>query len=274
MTALSMRAQQPALKARQQPQEQPSQPPTKLFSLSSVSTAPELIPETLQYAPDQHCKTKLKGTATVALIVDAEGNPRNVYLEKPIGTELDVVALLVISNNRFKAGVSNDLPVAVAESVTVKLQACEYTREDSAGKKHTSIKLQATPQQNFEPLPDAPTDVVLTPGTGAYKKDAPVIPLGGPSRKGFMQPRLIYHQDISDPNQTLLGINAIAIFSMIVDAQGMPQNFKLVHSDNEVINEQAFKTIRYYRFHPAVLDGEPVPAEVHAEVSYRTDIHR
>lgn len=62
----------------------------------------------------------------------------------------------------------------------------------------------------------------------------------------------------------------VCLISLIVDAQGNPQNVHVVRTLGMGLDEKAMEAIRQYRFKPAMKDGTtPVPVMITIEVDFR-----
>jgi TonB family protein len=62
----------------------------------------------------------------------------------------------------------------------------------------------------------------------------------------------------------------ICVISVIVDAQGNPQNPRVVRALGMGLDEKALEAVRKYKFKPAMKDGKtPVPVMVNIEVNFR-----
>jgi protein TonB len=62
----------------------------------------------------------------------------------------------------------------------------------------------------------------------------------------------------------------IVVVSLIVDAQGNPQNPRVVRALGMGLDEKALEAIRKYKFKPAMKDGKtPVPVMISVEVNFR-----
>src|ERR1035437_7978369 len=108
----------------------------KVYAVGPDVTAPELIPVNQESVLTQKCKKKVDDKVVLSVIVDATGKPRNLLFLRPLGTDLDKLALEVVAADRFKPGTYDGAPVVVAESVEVSLQACiEQTKKKRPGKK-------------------------------------------------------------------------------------------------------------------------------------------
>jgi protein TonB len=62
----------------------------------------------------------------------------------------------------------------------------------------------------------------------------------------------------------------VCLISLIVDAQGNPQNPRVVRALGMGLDEKALEAVRKYKFKPAIKDGKtPVPVMITVEVNFR-----
>jgi len=61
----------------------------------------------------------------------------------------------------------------------------------------------------------------------------------------------------------------VVLLSLIVDAQGNPQNPRVVRPLGMGLDEKALEAVRKYKFKPAMKDGKPVPVMMSIEVNFR-----
>jgi len=61
----------------------------------------------------------------------------------------------------------------------------------------------------------------------------------------------------------------VVLISLIVDAQGNPQNPRVVRPLGMGLDEKALEAVRKYKFKPAMKDGKPVPVMMSIEVNFR-----
>lgn len=87
---------------------------------------------------------------------------------------------------------------------------------------------------------------------------------------GVSAPQVIYAQQ---PQFTDAARQAkyqgVCIVSLIVDAQGNPQRVQIIQHVGMGLDEKALEAVRHYKFKPAMLQGHPVPVEVHIKVNFR-----
>ena len=61
----------------------------------------------------------------------------------------------------------------------------------------------------------------------------------------------------------------VCLISLIVDAQGNPQNMRVVRALGMGLDEKAIEAMRKYKFKPAMKDGKtPVPVRITIEVDF------
>ncbi|MGB8096780.1 MAG: energy transducer TonB, partial [Terracidiphilus sp.] len=62
----------------------------------------------------------------------------------------------------------------------------------------------------------------------------------------------------------------VVLISLIVDAQGNPQNPRVIRPLGMGLDEKAMEAVRKYKFKPAMKDGHiPVPVMITVEVNFR-----
>jgi TonB family protein len=63
----------------------------------------------------------------------------------------------------------------------------------------------------------------------------------------------------------------IVLVSLIVDANGLPQNVHVLRGVGMGLDEKAVEAVKDYKFKPATEDGKPVPVEVNLEIKFQLD---
>jgi TonB family protein len=63
-------------------------------------------------------------------------------------------------------------------------------------------------------------------------------------------------------------LEGICMISLIVDANGKPQNPRVVRGLGKGLDEKALEAVKKYSFKPAMRDGKPVPVEVTVQVKF------
>jgi TonB family protein len=87
---------------------------------------------------------------------------------------------------------------------------------------------------------------------------------------GVLPPQMTYAPDAKFTDEARAArYGGVAVVSLIVDAQGNPQNLHILRHLKMGLDEEALKAIAQYKFRPATLQGKPVPVEVNIEVKFR-----
>ena len=223
-------------------------------------TAPELLPLNLPPISDEKCKKKVNAAVMLSTYIDAAGVPNNITLLQSNDSELDELALKTVAADRFKPGTYNGAPVAVAESIEVILRVCLEEKTDTSGKKTAQLRLLLQPEQKFAPLDMPLMEAVLTPGAISplkiVKGVTPPVPLNNIAA------------EFSDEARRA-GFQGVVVVSIVVDAQGMPHNPRVVRSVGMGLDEKAIEAVKKYRFKPAMKDGMPVPVMINVEINFR-----
>jgi TonB family protein len=94
----------------------------KVYRIGSGVSAPFLAydPDP-QFTPEAK-KAKYQGVCLVELIVDENGNPRNVRVVRPLGMGLDQKAIEAVSQYRFKPATMGGKPVPVKVNIEVNFK--------------------------------------------------------------------------------------------------------------------------------------------------------
>jgi len=56
----------------------------------------------------------------------------------------------------------------------------------------------------------------------------------------------------------------------VVDPDGMIRNVRVIRSLDPVLDENAMKAVRQWKFKPGMKDGKPVPVAASIEVTFRS----
>jgi len=105
------------------------------------------------------------------------------------------------------------------------------------------------------------------PGTGGN--------VGGGLRRvgdGVTAPKVIYSVEAEFSDEARRAkYEGIVTISLIVDAQGNPQNVHVAHALGMGLDEKAIEAVKQYRFKPAIdqKTGKPVPVQINFEVNFR-----
>ena len=105
----------------------------------------------------------------------------------------------------------------------------------------------------------------IGPGEGGGYGGGLMHPGGGVSN-----PVLIYDPDPEFSDEARRAkYQGICVVGLIVDAQGNPQDVKVVRPLGMGLDEKAIEAVRQYKFKPAMYKGRPVAVAINIEVNFR-----
>ena len=236
----------------------------KVYAVGAEVAAPELLPAAPIALSAEKCKNKFEGKAVLSLVVDATGIPRNVMFIRPVGTDLDQLAVLVVGADRFKPGMYQGTAVAVGRSVEVAIKGCVI--KDAASKSGWLVRLRAQPVQKFNDLAEAPAEIRIE-STGSIDSSSDELKRVG---NGVSQPTILLQNEASYSDEAReKRINGTCVVSLVVDAHGLPQRVHIVRALGSGLDEKALASVERYRFKPAMYEGTPVPVPISVEVRFR-----
>jgi bla regulator protein blaR1 len=96
--------------------------PQQIYHIGGDVTAPKLV-----YAPDPEFtekarRAKYQGVCVIAVIIDAQGNPKRVQVVRHLGMGLDQKAVEAVKQYKFKPGMRFGNPVAVQVNIEVNFR--------------------------------------------------------------------------------------------------------------------------------------------------------
>ena len=235
---------------------------------SHGDTAPELLSSTTPDVAIEKCKNKVPGAVTLAATIEPDGHPANVIFLKPLGNDFDKVALSTIASARFKAALHDGSPTAIRQAIEVDMQGCIVRSKDDKGKKVDTFRLSAKPAVK---LIASLTDdgVAITPPNESSETTADLTRprhVGG----GVKAPVVLVSKEAEYSDEARRSrVQGTCVVSLIVDAQGMPQQVHIVRGLGSGLDEKALEAINRYRFRPAISKGHPVPTMISVEVSFK-----
>jgi TonB family protein len=238
-----------------------------IFIAGPNASVPELLPADSPVSEAVNCKKKLTGRAVLSFLVDATGSPRNIAFEEGSGSGLDELAYKTLSADRFKPATHLGAPVAVPMEDEIRLEACPKETKSSGGDDGAEIVLSAQPKQKllrmtlaqeeleFASFPDTPKISRDQTGKSKDSVSAPV-PLNSVES--------LYSDEARTKN-----ISGVCFISLVVDANGMPRNLRVIRPLGYGLDQKALEAARKYRFKPAMRNGTPVPVMITVEVNFR-----
>ena len=93
--------------------------PPRVYRIGDGITAPSVLQKQDPQYSDEGRMAKLEGTSTVSLVVNENGQAQDVSVTRPVGLGLDAKAVQAISQWKFKPGLKDGMPVAVAATIEV-----------------------------------------------------------------------------------------------------------------------------------------------------------
>jgi len=242
-------------------------PVAKVYELGPDVVLPELLPMQWEVIAPSTCKEAKDGLVSLTLVVDAEGVPHDISVSSLVGTTVEKMALRIVGADRFKPGTFKGAPVAVRFLAEVTVRGCFVSKTDEAGNATDVFRLTAQPVQEFggtakqkESAEIASAIAGVPPGPGLSKVGPAVSP---PVPLNHIEAR--YSEEARYKH-----IEGVCLISVIVDAQGRPQNARVIRSLGYGLDEKAIEAVNKYKFKPAMKDGKtPVPVMITVEVNFR-----
>ena len=242
---------------------------TVVYSAGPGVSVPTLLPINLTDLATGKCKM-FDGTVVLSAVIDSGGNPHNIVLREPIGSDLDKVAVDFTTKDLFTPASHNGSPVAVAVSIKMHIESCIEEKKDADGSKTYFLHLRSVPDQEVElRLPPSKT------GPGNLTSKFPNVsesssPTPGQVAAGISAPKLIHSVDPEYTNYARVQhISGECLVALIVDEHGLPQNVHVVKSIDPGLDEQATFAVSQYRFKPAMKGGTPIPVKATVQVNFK-----
>ncbi len=86
---------------------------------------------------------------------------------------------------------------------------------------------------------------------------------------GVQAPKLIYSVDPEFSDEARKAkFQGTSVVALIVDANGLPQNIRVIRALGMGLDEKAVAAVQQYRFKPATFQGHAVPVEIDVEVDF------
>jgi TonB family protein len=227
--------------------------------------APELAPKERTINTAEPCKETIDGVVDLSLVVDVNGEPRNVSVVNPKAISLEKLAVHVVGEDTFKPGTLNGEAVAVKQSVQVKIEACIATKTYASGGTADVLRLTAQPVQTFSGLSVATKDEAHGGSGDEVEKNLGLYRVGN----GVSAPIVLNSVEAEFPNEALERKYGMCLISVIVGVDGKPTNLRVVRSLGADMDQKAIEAVNRYRFKPAMKDQKPVRVQITVEVNFR-----
>jgi TonB family protein len=216
---------------------------------------PQLLPSQRDFPAEGKCEKRHAEWARVSLDIGEDGAAQRVELNEASKPSVKDLATEIVREDRFAPAEKNGKSVAAHAVILVEMDVCTAKVKSPEGKKEEQVQLEAEARQTLYMPPAPPPE---DPGVQrvSVRISAPV-------------PLIIPQAKYTDEARKE-GIQGEVMVSVIVDAQGMPQNPRIVRPMPAGLNEAALEAVRKYRFKPAMKDGKtPVPVMVTIAVNFR-----
>jgi len=87
---------------------------------------------------------------------------------------------------------------------------------------------------------------------------------------GISAPKIVYHKEPSYSEEARKAkVQGNVVLSLVVDAQGLARDFKVVVPLGYGLDEKAIEAVQHWKFQPAMKDGHAVAVQSTIEVSFR-----
>ncbi len=197
-----------------------------------------------------------------SLVVDASGRPRNVIFDKPLGNDIDLLALKVMLMTHFHPATLNGSPVAVGQFLDMRLEICIETAKSAAGQDVSNVRLRFAPEEILSDW-DRPADEAnLAP----IEMPTSVFADGEHINALFSEPRAIARPKIPPE---LLKFGTFK-FRLLVDEHGIPRDRVALECTDPKRLPQIANLMQEIRYVPAMKDGMPLPAHITEELAFRS----
>ena len=209
----------------------------------------------------------MSGDVELATIVEPSGRPNDILALRTSGDNLGRLALDIASQDRFKPGQKDGIPIAVSITIKMHLEVCIANAADAKGKAAPKVRLLAQPVQGLGPASNQePSSMILDPPETAETGDlSSPFKIGGNVKPPY--PINTPEAEFSDAARQK-GIQGTCIITLTVDALGLPHNLQVTRSIGYGLDANALEAVKTYRFRPATRDGQPVPVRMSIEVRF------
>ena len=233
-------------------------------------TAPELYPSTISISAPRHC-IALNGVVKLSALVDENGVPRDILALQSDDARLNDFATAFVAEQRFKPGTYDDKPAGIKIAVTAALHTCALPAKKNTPQEDTTLTLSSHPFLDIAVLA-APSGSPGTVNPASAGPTAGSEVANNPAR-GISVPTPIFQPNPRFASKAKLKNNVgTCLIGTTIDAYGIPQSVNVVTSLDPRLDENAVKTIKTWRFNPALRDASiPVPFEISIAVTFWRD---
>jgi TonB family protein len=224
---------------------------------------PELIVPPQDWHSQGHCGKKHFEWARLALDVMEDGSAQGVQFVDSSTPAVTEMAMSAEQNDRFTPAERDGKPVKMHGILLVEMHTCQGKEKKPDGTKSNGLWLEEPPKQSFWPWLRQP----FTPRANAVSRMHNINrPVG---RVSAPVPTFQPNAEFSDEARRNR-VQGEVMITLIVDANGMPQDPNVVMPLPAGLSEAAIASVLKYRFRPALKDGTtPVPTMITIAVNFR-----
>ncbi len=224
---------------------------------------PELLPMDLSAIISSNCTERVaNGTVLLDLVIDGDGKAQNISPLRPLGDDIDRMAVGIAKADHFAPGTKDGIPIAVERELEITLSICTTKVADETGKLSSRLRRKEQPVQKLlhSLQVGSPSLVSLSPDAQPNKQT--FYHIGG----GISAPVPIKAPQLNLKSSA--GSGAILV-TVIVDENGLPKNPRVVRGISKELDQAALEAVSKYRFKPAMKDKQPVAVVISIEVNFR-----
>jgi TonB family protein len=199
--------------------------------------------------PRQALKRNIGGVADVKAVVAPNGKTEFRVVSGP--EILAKASLDALRRWRFHPAIVNGAPVESTYDVRIVFW---LTTQDAVA----DVRL-VSPQQIEPRLPEPSTAFADNPDGPVFRQ----------SDAGILSPKVTYRiePEFSEAARRKEEQGNVRVL-VLVTADGLPGDLRLVCSDSADLNQNALSAVRQWRFQPGTKDGKPVNVEILVEVEF------
>ena len=229
-------------------------------------SAPVLLPPEVSISLPKHC-FQVNGVVKLSALVDENGIPRGIQMLHSDDARLSDFAVGLVAAQRFKPGTYNGAPAAVAIGLTAALHTCALPSKKKSLEEDNPLVLSSHPFVGIVALtpPSTSTETAgsllaaSTSSTAANHLAGKII-----APRPIFQPSPQYTKEAKRKK-----ITGSCLIGATIDADGVPQNVRVVVSLEPSLDRSAIQAIETWRFDPALQDDDvPVPFELTVAVTF------
>lgn len=225
----------------------PAPEKVQLFNSATGVAEPVLLPKQMPSLSDKCDGEKQEGNVTLSLVVDSNGDPRNVMFKRANGNQADILALQILLDSSFQPAMQNGSAVAYGMDAEFHLQVCV---EKQAGTSNEITRLRSPLKEKLVKWRNSPAEANLAP----LHMPADALADAEKPGAGFTTVKNIAHQMLDAK-----GLSGVFVFGLLVDEHGIGHIEKVLKSTNQALLPIAAKMILSSRYIPAMKDGMPIP---------------